>query len=271
MDVSTRSKLSLCQLLALYGHDDITLLLEKYGLRRSVIFGIDDIRNAIIGAASLPLGELIQEIARTRITIRSSISPRYRFDDRWQDFSRCLQIDGYGLARDEYGRESEEFAPIEPIIDGVGEAEDDLTRELRRSGLAEAEVILNTLETSAASYRGGDFNGCLTNARVALQTLATAVAKARRSSHPANFDETKWGQVAAFLRKSGFIQQHQEDALTGVFSFLSEGAHVPIGFTEVDFTRLGRRLAVSFCYFIVKTLDASHSPIIPTRPPWARR
>jgi hypothetical protein len=100
------------------------------------------------------------------------------------------------------------------------------------------------------------FNGCLTNARVALQTLATAIAKARATSHPGSFDEAKWGQVIAYLQKSGFIKQHQEDGLTGVFSFLSQGAHVPIGFTEEEFTRLGRSLAVSFCYFLVKTLNA---------------
>jgi hypothetical protein len=132
MNVGTRSKFSLCQFLSLFEHDEIALLLEKYGLRQGGVYGIDDIRSAIFGATPIPLSELIQEIARTRGTIRSTVSPRYRFDDRWQDFSRCLQIDGYGLARDEYGRESDQFAPIEPVIDGVGagETEDDLTREL---------------------------------------------------------------------------------------------------------------------------------------------
>jgi hypothetical protein len=135
--------------------------------------------------------------------MRSSVSPRYKFDERWQDFSRCLQLDGYGLVRDEYGRDLDQFAPIEPIIDGAGGVEDDLTRELGRSGLSEAQEILRVLEASAASFRGGDFNGCLTNARVALQTLATAIAKARHASHPGNFDETKWGQVAALPSEIG--------------------------------------------------------------------
>src|SRR5207244_2294518 len=92
----------------------------------------------------------------------------------------------------------DQFAPIEPIIDGASRVEDDLTRELGRCGLSEAEEILRVLDNSAASFRGGDFNGCLMNARVALQTLATAIAKARRGSHPGNFDEAKWGQVVAY-------------------------------------------------------------------------
>jgi hypothetical protein len=263
MDVSTRSKFSLCQFLLLFERDEIVLLLGKYGLpieglqnRWGGISPAAAIRDAIIDATPVPLSELVQEIARTRRTMRSRISPKRSFDERWEDFSRCLQLDNYGLARDEYGQESDHFAPIEPIIDGASGVEDDLTRELGRCGLSEAEEILRVLDASAASFRGGDFNGCLTNARVALQTLATGIARTRRDSHPGDFDEAKWGQVVSYLRKSAFIKQHQEDGLAGVFSFLSQGAHVPIGFTEEEFTRLGRSLAVSFCYFLTKTLNA---------------
>jgi hypothetical protein len=263
MHLSTRSKFSLCQLLLLVDYDHVILLLSKYGVatealehRRGRLNPAITIRDTIMDAALEPLSELVQEIARTQATIRSRISPRYNFDERWQDFIRCLQLDGYGRARNEYGQELDQFAPIEPIIDGVTRVEDDLTRELGRSGLSEAEELLKLLNASASSFRGGDFNGCLINARVALQTLATAIAKARRASYPGNFDETKWGQVADYLRKSGFINQQQEHGLTGVFSLLSDGAHVPIGFSEDEFTSLGRSLAVSFCYFLTKTLNA---------------
>ena len=119
-----------------------------------------------------------------------------------------------------------------PTIDGVVEVEDDLTRELRRSGLSEDEQIVSVLDASTTSFRRGDFNGCLTNARVALQSLATAIAKARSARHAGTFDETKWGQVVAYLRKSGFVKQHEEEGLTGIFAFLSQGAHIPVGFTE---------------------------------------
>jgi hypothetical protein len=243
--------------------EQIILLLTKYGIKTDDIEHLVTadttglaVRNSILDASSSAVGELTQEIARTRSGFRKIFSSRDRFDERWEDFSRCLQLDGYGLARDEYGQELNQFAPIEPIIDGASEVEDDLTRELGRSSLSEAEEISRVLDASAASFRGGDFNGCLTNARVALQTLATAIAKARRGSHPGNFDEAKWGEVVAYLRKSAFIKKHEEKGLTGVFSFLSQGAHVPIGFTEEEFTRLGRSLTMSFCYFLTKTLNA---------------
>jgi hypothetical protein len=253
-------------MLLLFERDEIVLLLGKYGFpidrlesRWGGINPAAAIKEAIIDAQPSPLTELVQEIARTRLTMRSRISPRRSFDERWEDFGRCLQLDGYSLARDEFGVELNEFTPIEPTIDGVAKVEDDLTRELRRSGLPEAQEIVRVFEASAASFRDGDFNGCLTNARVALQALATTIAKARSARYPGTFDETKWGQVAAYLRKSRFIKQNEEEGLTGVFSFLSQGAHIPIGFTEEEFTRLGRSLAVSFCYFLVKAWNGSAS------------
>jgi hypothetical protein len=193
--------------------------------------------------------------------LRSHVHPKYKFDERWAEFRRCLELDGYAIAHDEHGRELNEFAPIEPTIGGAYRAEDDLTLELKRSGLAGAGDILKLLEDPAAFFRNGKFNPCLTNARVSLQTLATEIAVARRSHHPGSFDETKWGQVAAYLRKSGFITQEQETCLAGVFTFLSPGTRVPIGFTEEEFARLGRNLSVSFCYFLAKTLNAPNPKI----------
>jgi hypothetical protein len=124
-------------------------------------------------------------------------------------------------------------------------------------GLSDTEAILQVLDGSASAFRSGDFNGCLNNARVALQTLATTIAQARLSTHPKSFDATSWGEVIAYLRTSGFISQQQERGLAGVFGFISPGSHTPIGFSEEEFARLGRSLAVSFCYFLVKRQNAS--------------
>src|SRR6266566_8116934 len=73
MDVSARSKFSLCQFLLLFERDEIVLLLGKYGLpieglqsRWGGISPAAAIREAIIDATPVPLSELVQEIARTR-------------------------------------------------------------------------------------------------------------------------------------------------------------------------------------------------------------
>jgi hypothetical protein len=263
VNLSTRSRLSVCQFLALFNRDELVLLFGKYqlqtdaledkwGLARSVVIAI---RDAILEAPALAVGELLQEIARTRSSMRTAITPRYRFDERWEDLERCLELDGYGLEKDEWGRELNRFAPIEPTIDGASQAEDDLTKELRRSGLNEKEEILRVLNNSADAFRRGDFNGCLGSARVALQTVGTSIAKFRQASHPGSFDPSKWGQVVQYLRTSGLITHQQEVGIAGVFSFLSPGSHSPVGFTEQEFARLGRSLAVSLCYFLVKTFN----------------
>ena len=138
----------------------------------------------------------------------------------------------------------------------AGSVQDDLTKELRRSGLPDTKEILQALEGSASAFRNNDFNGCLNNARVALQTLATSISQAHLAGHPGNFEATKWGHVIAYLRASDFITQQQERGLAGVFGFISPGSHTPIGFNKEEFGRLGRSLAVSICYFLVKRFNA---------------
>ena len=82
-------------------------------------------------------------------------------------------------------------------------------------------------------------------------------AHERLPNHPGSFDETKWGQVIAYLRTSSFITQQQEHGLAGVFGLISPGSHTPIGFDEEEFARLGRGLAVSISYFLAKRLNAN--------------
>ena len=119
---------------------------------------------------------------RTHGVLRYEISPKYRLDERWKDLLLCLELDGYRRGLDEYGREMDTFVSTEPAIEGVLAVEDDLTAELRRSGLPDADDISRIIENSADAFRRGDFNGCLSNARVALQTLATSIAKQRQRS-----------------------------------------------------------------------------------------
>lgn len=261
MNLSSRSKLSLCQFLDLFGRDYLALLFGKYDLSTDDLkWGgqstIASLQNAILAGYPSQLGELINEISRTRNSMRFDVSPRYRFDDRWNDLKLCLELDGYAKERDGYDRELDRFVPIEPRIEGAEPVEDDLAKEIRQSRLPRADGILRVVEHSSDAFRSRDYNGCLTNARVALQTLATEIAKARQANHPGSFDDSKWGQVVAYLRTSGLITQQQEEGLTGVYSFVSPGAHTPVGFSEQEFARLGRSLAVSLCYFLTKTFNA---------------
>lgn len=263
MNLSKRAKLSLCQFLDLFERDSLVLLLDKYELPTDELEshrigqGVTPVvKEVVLEASASQLEELVQELARTQGSMRTEISPRYRFDERWDDLLLCLKLDGYAKERDEYDRELGRFVPVEPVLEGAAVVEDDLTRELRRSGLSDIEGILQVLESSASAFRDSDFNSCLSNARVVLQTLATSIARARTQDHRGNFDDNKWGQVIAYLSSSGFISKKQEEGLTGVFSFISPGSHSPIGFSGEEYARLGRSLAISISYFLVKQLNA---------------
>lgn len=54
------------------------------------------------------------------------------------------------------------------------------------------------------------------------------------------------------LRTSGLITEGEEKGLAGVFTFVSPGAHSPVGLSETEMVRLGRSLVVGMCYFLIK-------------------
>ena len=245
--------MSLCQYLDLQDQAFLRVILEKYGIWVGEVPYpvLDTLRPVLQAASQEQLQGLLSEIARTRFDLRNRVAPRYRHDERWDDLESCLLLDGYKV-------EGNRLISIEPTIDGAEPLEDNLSSEIRSSGLSEAEGILGILANSAEAFRRAppDYNGCLSNARVALQTLATAIAKARQQTHPGTYDETKWGQILDYLRTTGFITEAEEKGLAGVYGFISPGAHTPIGLSEQEMARLGRSLAVTMCYFLVKKHNA---------------
>jgi hypothetical protein len=191
--------------------------------------------------------DLVKELARTQADLRYRVDVGQRHDQRWDDFVRCLELDDYRI-------EDEKLVAIDPTIGDDPPIEDDFSTELAKTGLAEARQILQMLGRSAEAFREQppNYNACLTDARIALENLAKAVARERKISQPGSFDETKWGSVLAYLYSSGLITKKEEEGLSGVYSFVSPGAHTVVGTNEEEMAYLGRRLVVSMCYFLVK-------------------
>jgi hypothetical protein len=248
--------LSLCQYLQLQPWPDVNLLFEKHGLITGQIdeaemradrqAAFNTIETSVRGAPPEQVMSMLGEIARTQGNFRNRVTPRYVYDERWSDLTACLMLDGY---RADGGRLTE----TEPALEAAAPVEDDLTEELRRSDLANSADIVRMMNSSAEDFRRAepDFNGCLNNARVALQALATAISRTR-ADRPPGLDETKWGQVLAHLRTTGFITNEEERGLAGVFAFVSPGSHTPVGLSERETARLGRSLCATMCYFLVK-------------------
>lgn len=226
-------------------------MIEKHCGRENVPVSGRHLRDAFIALPDEGIMAMIDEIVRTWRSLRHDIEPDYVFDDRWDDLSRCLLLDGYMIS------EERRLIPIDASSQEQAIVEDELITVLRRTGLGSAEEIVRLLNNSTDDFRKNppDYNGCMNNARVALQTIATAIAEIRMANTGSNLDLSKWGQIIAFLRASGFVSEKEEEGLTGVFSFVSPGSHIPVGLNEQEYARLGRALVLSMCYFLLKRFN----------------
>jgi hypothetical protein len=253
--ISRRTSLSLVQYLGLHDDPIVRIVLEKHGIAYSEAAYPQFVLNALIdsvnASSQAQLHSLLSEIVQTANDLRSRITPRYRHDERFGDLERCLFLDGYLINK---GR----LIPQDPAIIEAPPVEDDLMQALQNCALPDASDIIKKLNDSTDSFRRTEpnFNASLTDARIALQTLATSIAKARLPNHAGTFDEKSWGAVLAYLRSSGFITEDQEKGLAGVFRFVSPGAHLPLGLSEMEMTRLGRSFVFGMCWFLVKTFTA---------------
>jgi len=253
--ISRRSILSLSQYLCLQNSPFLGVLFEKHGLETDGLYGSPMRESYLLGrivdylsrAGAEQLLSLIGELARTQADLRYRIDDGERHDQRWDDLVRCLELNGYRISEGQ-------LIAIDPTIGNDPPLEDDLSSEITRSNLTDAPQVLAALENSAQAFRRTppDYNAVLTHARVGLETLAKTIAMARNQTHPGSFNETSWGSVLSYLRISGLITVEEEKALAGVYGFLSQGAHQPIGFTAQEMARLGRSLAANMSYFLIK-------------------
>lgn len=249
MIVTKRTKLSLCQLLDLFDQDFVYILLNKHDINTRGYSQIE-IGEALSEADQGSVSTLIDEAVSTNGDLRNRVSPRYRFDERWSDFGKCLSLDGFKI-------KEKEILRLEPVIDAGEPLEDDLTTELEASGLALTDEINRHIILSAESFRKSapDYNACLSHARIALETIVRAIARTRGLDN--DQDSKAWGKSLSHIRADGFLTNKEENAIASTYTFVSDGAHIPIGFTEEEFVRFGRNLAISMCYFIIKKYNGS--------------
>src|ERR1035437_7228145 len=149
--LSNRSRLSLCQFLGLQERGFLRATLQKYEIPTRDWYPVENImdvlRESIFAATADQLHSFLDEILRTEGDVRSRVSPRHRYDERWADLMRCLELDGYRV-------DGQSLRTVDSTIENAAPLEDDLTAEIKRSYLAEAERIVRVLEKSAeASHR----------------------------------------------------------------------------------------------------------------------
>ena len=194
---------------------------------------------------------LLEEIVRTNGDLRARVHPKYRYDERFSDLCRCLRLDGYLV-------EGISLTQTDPSISDARPLDDDLLQELKFSGLPNVVEIAKKINASSESFRSSppNYNACLNDIRVALETLARGIATTQQSTGSPSYDQTKWGSVLGFLKAVRFITQEEEKGLAGVYGFISPGSHRPVGISEEQMARLGRSLALGMCWFLVKIYRA---------------
>jgi hypothetical protein len=253
--LGTRTLISLSQFLALQDQGSIELMLEKCGIMRgfAMVRDATEVLECLRRANDAQRLGLIDEICHSTRMLRAAINPKYNYDERWSDLGRCLLLDGYRITGDYVA--GYQIVAIDLTIAGAAAIEDDLSAELRKSTLADREEIVQLLENSANDFRKQppDFNGALTSARVSLETIAKNIAAIHRQTTPLAGDPSKFGAIVAYLNhQAKFLDDKEEQGITGIYAFVSPGAHVPVGFTEEEVVRLGRSMIAAICYFLIK-------------------
>ncbi|WP_025040428.1 hypothetical protein [Nitrosospira briensis] len=248
--IGFRARYSLAQFLELHETAFIVVLVSKHDILISVEEArlLTELAECLRSASDEKLLSLVEEIARTAGDLRARVNQKYRHDERFSDLCRCLQLDGYII-------ENNNLTQADPSISDAPSLDDDLLQELKASGLSDAEEIAKKINTSSDSFRSSppNYNACLNDIRVALETLVRAIATTQQSADSPPYEQTKWGSVLSFLKAVGFITQEEEKGLAGVYGFISPGSHRPVGISEEKMARLGRSLALSMCWFLVKS------------------
>lgn len=249
MQITKRSKLSLSQLLGVMDRQSVHVLLDKYDFDSYQANSLIAISDEMKSGSERQLSDLIEEIVCTCSTLRNGVSPKYKYDDRFNEFRKSLLLDGYEI-------DDSTIKSLDPNFEGKEPVEDELLNEISKSGLDENNEINSCLRASASDFikPQPDYNGSLTNIRICLETIVRKIAFAK------NFvtDRTgnTWGPSLGYLKTTGFLTEKEEKALASIFTFVSDGAHVPIGFSEEEFVRLGRNICASMCYFVIKKYNA---------------
>ena len=171
MQVSRRTKFSLAQLLAVIERPTVSVIFDKFGLDTDTVTSPENIAGEITDANAQALSDLIIELIQTNKTIRNGVSPKYKFDDQFAILEKSLLLDGYQI-------EEKTIKALDPNFVGVEAVEDALIKEIDDSTLQNKAGVKQAVKASADDFVKAqpDYNGSLTNIRIALETLVREIA-----------------------------------------------------------------------------------------------
>jgi hypothetical protein len=202
---------------------------------------------ALEAAAPEQVGELVSELARESSAIRVGASPKYAFDGRFREVERWLLHDGWKV-------ENNQIVRIGPGAEEATGVRDALLTSLDSSGVDSDEGIRSSIRKAAEAFVKDppDYNGSVTNVRVALETTVRRCAQVRASSGGAPYPDDSWGKALQYLKTAGVLSQSEEELFARTYTFISPGAHIPTGMSDEEWARLARTFGLSTCFFVLK-------------------
>jgi hypothetical protein len=247
MEFSHQIRGTIAQVLASSSADAVRTFVYKHlGLIGSKL---PRVRTIVNEAPDTVIRTMLVELLSKNKVLRAAAPLKGVFDEAVSELERWALHDGWLV-------ENGELVRVTPLAEEVTGIRDKFADELASSGLDTDAGIRAALNDSSMDFvaQPPNLNGSITNARIALETVARRgaqqIASARGLAHP----DDKWGSALAFLRSQSVIEQAEEEILVRVYTFVSPGAHVPKGITEEEWARLSRTFAISSAYFLLKKI-----------------
>jgi len=203
-------------------------------------------------AAPEALRSMLVELLAGNKLLRAAAPLKDVFDDAVGELRRWVLHDGWTI-------EGTALVRVTPLAEEVTGVRDKLTEDLATSGLDQDGAIRAALDGSSKDFvaQPADFNGSITKARIALETVARRAAAWTASAKGVAYPEDSWGRALALLKSQGVIEQVEEEILARVYTFVSPGAHIPKGVTAEEWARLARTFSVSSTYFLLRKTVAA--------------
>jgi hypothetical protein len=250
MEFSHQTRGTMAQVLAASSDDDWRTFIYKHlNIIRSKLS-----RPRVIMAEAAPeaLQPMLVELLTNNKVLRAAAPLKHVFDAAVGELERRVLHDGWII-------EGTELVRVTPMAEEVTGVRDKLSEDLATSGLDQDGAIRRLLDDSSNDFvsQPPDFNGSITKARIALETVGRRAAARVSLAKCVPYPENSWGRALALLKSQGVIEQVEEDILARVYTFVSPGAHIPKGVTEEEWARLARTFSVSSAYFLLRKIVAA--------------
>jgi hypothetical protein len=250
MEFSHQTRGAMAQVFGILSNETVQVFIYKHlgsiGLNLPPPFVV------IAEASPQIIRAMLLELLSANKALRNGAPIKNVFDNSIDELRRWALHDGWIV-------EGTALVRVTPMAETITGLRDKLTEDLAVSGLDPDGAIRAALNESSKNFvaHSPDFNGSITHARIALETVARRAAQRIAKERGATYPDDSWGKALALLKAETVIEKVEEDILARVYTFVSDGAHVPKGISAEEWARLARTFSVCSTYFLLRKAAAA--------------